>query len=136
LPPQTVFALFDSAAGAEDAVQRLRKMAIPGDHLQVLTGDEGAQILEPDGERTGGVKGVISAVVKEITDETTTLDAYRREMRAGRCLLAVRFDAEDKSKAEDKRTTIEAVLLDSGGSQMSYTSNWTLTKVVDRNRTI
>lgn len=136
LPPQTVFALFENPEMTDKAVQRLTKTGVPADHIEVLTGEEGARRLEPGASRVGGVKGFVSAFMQEITDETTALTHYKQHMLGGESLLAVHFAAQDKKKAQDERATITAVLLDSGASHMSYTSNWTLTKIVEPGRTV
>jgi hypothetical protein len=133
LPAQTVFALLE-AARTDQAIERLTKAGIAEDDLEVLRGKDGVRRLEPSSTEAGGVEGFLSKVLHQITDETTLLESYGRGLEQGMALIAVRFDAENKKKANEKRSIIEAVLLDSGGAKMSYTSNWTLTEVVERKR--
>ncbi|MEZ5363956.1 MAG: hypothetical protein R2748_16850 [Bryobacterales bacterium] len=121
LPPQTVFAVFEDELRARLAEERLLCLGIPHSNLHVLSGEEGANVLLPDSPNEG--PDFLSKALGALTDQTTFLEEYAKELRLGRALIAARFET-----AED-RGEIEALLLDSGGQHVTYTSGWTITVV-------
>ena len=131
LPPQTVFALFEGPGQAEQAKQRLIQAGIGEAQIRILEGEQGAAALEPDRDENGR-PSFLSRALAELTDETTYLESYAKSLREGKVLTAVGYEAESKEQAESDRMTIEAILIDSGGLHMSYTSDWTLTAVGKR----
>ena len=128
LPSQTVFALVEGEAEAEAAKQRLMRAGIDVEQIRVLAGPDGAAMLDPDRE-DGVLPRFLSRALSELTDETRFVASYARQLREGRALIAVGYEADEKETAKADRMTIEAILIDSGGVEMSYTSDWTITGV-------
>lgn len=133
LPSQTVFALFENEAQAEAAKDRLRQAGIAEEQIRVLAGPDGAATLQPEREESL-LPRFLARALAELTDETKFLEAYAKNLGQGRALIAVGYDAADKEAAAADRMTIEAILIDSGGVDMSYTSDWTITAVGKRGR--
>jgi hypothetical protein len=121
----TVFAVFDGRAQADVAARRLVKAGIDEDRIRLLSGRPGLADLDASGKR----QGLLTRAARRLSDVTTYLENYDQALQAGKVLAAVRF------LGEEDRTTIEAILIDSGGVRMCYTTDWTITEIVERSRT-
>jgi hypothetical protein len=133
LPTETVFAVFQNRSGAEAAKERLLHAGIAQEQIQILAGPEGAERLDPTRD-DGAQPNLLERAAAQLTDHTTKREAYARNLREGLVLIAVGYRAETKEATEEARMTIEAILIDAGGLDLSYTSDWTLTVVGGRKR--
>ena len=133
LPTETVFAVFQNRSGAEAAKERLLHAGIVQEQIQILSGPEGAERLDPKRDPSA-MPNFLERAVAQLTDHTTKREAYARNLAEGLALIAVGYHAETKEATEEDRMTIEAILIDAGGLDLSYTSDWTLTVVGGRRR--
>jgi len=128
LAPHTVFAVFPDRQKAEVAGGRLSRSGIAADNIYVLSGAKGAAELDPAGEHHG-FWGKVSHALQQFTDATQCLESYARQIQEGKAVVAVRYEGRDE------RQTATSLLIDSGGTDINYTSNWTVTGVVEPKRT-
>jgi hypothetical protein len=123
-PSRTVFAVFPDHHSAQNAADRLRRSGVSAESIRILNGEEGLEDLDPTGERHG-LRGRMMRAVQQLGEVVTFLEGYADQIRAGKTAMAVAF------RENDDRQSIASLLIDSGGTQMSYTSDWTITGLVE-----
>ena len=118
-----LLALFTTSCFEQSAVIRLNKDGSGTITETTLLGAEASAMLEGMAAQGGGEDPLAKMTDKELTA------AYAKKLREGHALIAVGYNADTKEESDADRMTIEAILIDSGGLNMSYTSDWTITVV-------
>ena len=87
-PKSALYGVFDDLTAVRDLSQRLLDGGYGDQQVQILTGEEGARDLDPDGRHHGLVSRLLRAL-QSITDERDHVEHYVRELLQGRHVVAV-----------------------------------------------
>jgi hypothetical protein len=103
-PAHTLLTLLATPATAESAIEDLIDTGtFSGDAIRTWVGDDGANVLDPDGSRHGTAARLWRAA-QAATGERQMFERYALEVRRGRVCLGVRCETADDV------TTAKAVL--------------------------
>lgn len=112
-PLRRLAAVLDDPAAVEDALSRLRAAVDDVSEVYVLSGPEGADLLDRHGRRHG-LRGRLLRVLQWTSSEDGSLDVHDRALRNGGHVVLV--PAPD----EDDRERVAEALLAAGGHDLVY----------------
>ncbi len=87
-PRSALYGVFDDLSAVRDLSQRLLDGGFGDQQVQVLSGEDGARDLDPDGRHHGLFSRLLRAL-QSITDEREHLERYVRELFQGRHVVVV-----------------------------------------------
>ncbi len=112
-PLRRLAAVFDNPTSVDDALSRLRATVEDVSEVYVLSGPEGADLLDRHGRRHG-LRGRLLRLLQWTSSEDDSLDVHDRALRSGGHVIFV--PAQD----EDDRERIADALLAAGGHHLVY----------------
>ena len=120
-PMQRLVAILDDPAATDDALARLRRIGVDISSVHVLSGPEGAALLDRRGQRHG-VRGRLLRVLQWTTSENDALDLHDRALGGGGHVLYVPVRGEDRKKQ------VAEALRAAGGHHLIYFGRFTTEK--------
>ncbi|RBY83821.1 hypothetical protein DQ238_01810 [Geodermatophilus sp. TF02-6] len=120
-PAQQLVAVFDDQAATDDALARLRGIGVDLSGVHVLSGVEGAALLDRRG--TGhGLRGRLLRVLQWTSSENDTLDLHDQALRGGGHVVYVPV------RGEDRKERVAESLRAAGGHNLVYFGRFTTEK--------
>jgi hypothetical protein len=117
-PTGKVLAVFDTAAAADDAVQRLAggaaDPAAPADAIERFHGTTDADRFDATGERHGLIARALRAMQFSLMDQLPAMAWYEAALRDGRTVVAVR------TRNRPATTAAGQLLKDAGGHFINH----------------
>ncbi len=120
-PMQRLVAVLDEGAGVDEALQRLREIGVDLSAVHVLSGTEGAALLDRRGERHG-LKARLLRLLQWTSAENDTLEIHDRALRDGGHVLYVPV------RGEDRKERVAEALRAAGGHHLVYFGRFTTEK--------
>lgn len=117
-PMHRMVAILDDVAGLETALGKLREAGVDVAHVDVLTGPEGARLLDRRGKRHGFL-GRLLRLVQWTASENDALDVHADALENGRNVVYVPVEGEDQ------KARAAAALRAAGGHHLVYFGRWT-----------
>jgi hypothetical protein len=115
-------AVLDDAAGVDTAVRGLGESGVEPGTITILSGPEGARLLD----RTGGGHGLGGRLLRLLqwtASEGNALELHERALRDGSSVVFV----PARGEADKKR--VAAALRTAGGHDLVYFGRWTLERL-------
>ncbi len=120
-PMQRLVAVLDEGVGVDEALQRLREIGVDLSAVHVLSGIEGAALLDRRGERHG-LKARLLRLLQWTSAENDTLEIHDRALRDGGHVLYVPV------RGEDRKERVAEALRAAGGHHLVYFGRFTTEK--------
>ncbi|CCH88462.1 protein of unknown function [Modestobacter italicus] len=120
-PMHQLVAVLDDQASADDAVEKLRGIDVDVSEVHVLSGPEGAALLDRTGQRHG-LRGQLLRLLQWTSSENDTLDLHDRALRNGGHVVYVPVRGEDRKKR------VAGALRAAGGHLLVYFGRFTTEK--------
>lgn len=87
--------VFDSQDAVANVIPELDGLEIDSTDIEILKGDEGAAIMDADGEQSGLLGSVVRAV-QTISDDSRFFKQYEEDLREGRVVAFIPGSDESK----------------------------------------
>ncbi|MGY2005081.1 hypothetical protein [Blastococcus sp. SYSU DS1024] len=120
-PMQQLVAVLDDQDATDDALARLRAIGVDLTGVHVLTGPEGAALLDRRGERHG-LRGRLTRLLQWTGSEDEMLDLHDRALRLGGHVVYV------PARGEDRKERVAEALRGAGGHHLVYFGRFTTEK--------
>ena len=112
-PTNTLFAIIDTSAGAEAAVNALAAVGFGADAVKVFSGEAGAQQIDASGAQHGLLAQLLR-IYQRTTSEHDQAVYYEQALREGRYVIAVHNDEADA------RQQVRTILKAQGGHFINF----------------
>jgi hypothetical protein len=120
-PMKQMVAVLDDQAATDDAVERLRGTGVDLSTVHVLSGPQGADLLDRRGERHG-LRGRLTRLMQWTSAENVMLDLHDQALRDGGHVVFVPVRGEERKKL------IAEALRAAGGHNLVYFGRFTAEK--------
>ena len=120
-PMQQLVAVLDDETGVDEALQQLRRIGVDLSAVHVLSGTEGAALLDRRGERHGP-KARLLRMLQWTASENDMLEVHDRALRDGGHVLYVPV------RGEDRKEQVAEGLRAAGGHHLVYFGRFTTEK--------
>ena len=120
-PMQRLVAVLDDEAATDDALARLRGIGVDLSSVHVLSGPEGAALLDRRG-RGHGLRGRLLRVLQWTAAENDMLDLHDQALRDGGHIVYVPV------RGEDRKERVAEALRAAGGHNLVYFGRFTTEK--------
>lgn len=120
-PMQQLVAVLDDETGVDEALQQLRRIGVDLSAVHVLSGTEGAALLDRRGERHGP-KARLLRLLQWTASENDALKVHDRALRDGGHVLYVPV------RGEDRKGRVAEALRAAGGHHLVYFGRFTTEK--------
>ena len=117
-PMQRLVAVLDEETAMDDALGRLRGLGVDLSGVHVLSGPEGAALLDRRGEGHG-LRARLLRLLQWTSSENETLDIHDRALRDGGHVLYVPV------RGEDRKERVAEALRAAGGHHVVYFGRFT-----------
>ena len=94
-PTNKFVAVFESQAKLEDALPQLEPLKVGAADIEILKGDEGADIIDAQGQ-TSGLLGSVVRAIQKISDDHRFFEQYEEDLREGRVVAFIPGSDRDK----------------------------------------
>jgi hypothetical protein len=118
-PSHRVVAIVDHAADVDEAVSELQQIGVDTAHVDVLSGPEGARLLDRTGRRHG-LRARLLRWAQRGAYEGETLRAHEHALNDGKHVIYVPV------RGEEERTQVARILRAAGGSSLLYFRGWSI----------
>jgi hypothetical protein len=120
-PMQRLVAVMDTRSGVDDALERIRRLGVDLSGVHVLSGTDGAALLDRSGRRHG-VRGRLTRLLQRTSAEDDTLDLHHQALEGGGHVVYV------PARGEDAKARVAAALRAAGGHNLVYFGRFTTEK--------
>jgi hypothetical protein len=120
-PMHRMVAILDDGAGLKTALGKLQEVGADVAHVDVLTGPEGARLLDRWGKRHGFL-GRLLRLLQWSASENDALDVHADALENGRHVVYVPV------RGEDQKARVATALRAAGGHHLIYFGRWTTEK--------
>ena len=120
-PMQRLVTVLDDQAATDDALARLRRIGVDLSSVHVLSGPEGAALLDRRGQRHG-LRGRLLRVLQRTAAENDMLDLHDQALRHGGHVVYVPV------RGEDRKEQVAEALRAAGGHHLVYFGRFTIEK--------
>ena len=120
-PMQRLVAVLDDGTGVDEALQQLRGIGVDLSAVHVLSGTEGAALLDRRGKRHGP-KARLLRLLQWTASENDALEVHDRALRDGGHVLYVPV------RGEDRKEQVAEGLRAAGGHHLVYFGRFTTEK--------
>lgn len=120
-PMQRLVAVLDDETGVDRALLQLRQIGVDLSAVHVLSGTEGAALLDRRGERHG-LKARLLRLLQWTASENEALEIHDRALRDGGHVLYV------PARGEDHKGRVAEALRAAGGHHLVYFGRFTTEK--------
>lgn len=120
-PMQQLVAVLDDGTGVDEALQQLRQIGVDLSAVHVLSGTEGAVLLDRRGERHG-LKARLLRLLQWTASENDMLEMHDRALRDGGHVLYVPV------RGEGRKGRVAEALRAAGGHHLVYFGRFTTEK--------
>ncbi|WP_027481743.1 hypothetical protein [Deinococcus pimensis] len=113
-PRGKMYGVFDDLDGVRAMTSRLVELGLDDEKVEVLEGEDGVTVLDPDGRHHGLIARLVR-YMQSITDERELVERYVRALLEGRYVVAVSLP--------NRRDVFESAcraFRDAGGRQIHY----------------
>jgi hypothetical protein len=125
IPANRVTGIFSTVKDAQGALQALNAQGWGTQHIDVFVGAEGADTLDLQGQRHGGVVRVMRNIEAFIGDVEAELHRQAdAALRAGGCVMGVLMAGKEGQKDQ-----VAAILKANHGQLIHYWSHWTIERL-------
>jgi hypothetical protein len=118
-PTNKVVGIIDDVSDAQAALRDLKAAGFTADHIQVLTGEEGAHRLDPKGDEHGPLAHIVRST-QQLLGDYEIQDATRHAQE----LLAGHFGIGVTAHYEDERDKARQILKVHHGHFINFYSPW------------
>jgi hypothetical protein len=118
-PMRRVVAIIDDDASVQAALRALEQAGVDVTKVNVLTGPEGARLLD----RTGSSHGLLARLLRLVqwgAYEGNALDSHERALNDGRNVIYVPV------RGDDQRTRVVDILRTAGGHYLLHFHLWSI----------
>jgi hypothetical protein len=121
-PMRRVVAVFDDDRSLDAALAGLRQVGADLSRMHVLSGAEGARLLDRTG-KSHGLRARLLRLLQRSAYEGDVLDLHDQVLNNGGHVLYVPV------RNEDQQTTATRILRDAGGRQLLYFRRWSVQQI-------
>jgi hypothetical protein len=118
-PWQRLVAVLDDRHAVDDAYAKLRNADVDVQEVYLLSGPQGALLLDRRGRRHG-LRGWLLRLLQSTSSENDSLDTHDRALRDGKHVLFV------PASRADVRERIAGALVSAGGHDLVYFGRFTI----------
>jgi hypothetical protein len=119
-PTEKVVGVVDDRGELEGVLQALSDAGVPDGQVEVLSGHDDAEKLDPTGEEHGPLERAMRTVQKALGDESERLETLNAELEAGNFVVQVGLSEEDDDAREQEKQRVGRTLKDRGARDVAF----------------
>ncbi|MFA9432976.1 hypothetical protein [Egicoccus sp. AB-alg2] len=117
-PTEKVVGVLDDRGRVDDLRQALSDAGVTD--VEVLSGDEGTEQIDPGGDEHGALGKVVRTVQKALGDEAIRLENLNDELERGNLVVQAGLPSEDDDAREQDKRRIGAVMREHGVRAIAF----------------
>jgi hypothetical protein len=119
-PTEKVVGVVDDRGQLDGVLGALSDAGIADAQVEILSGHDDAEKLDPTGEDHGPLERAMRTVQKALGDESERLETLNAELEAGNFVVQVGLSEEDDDAREDEKQRVGRVLKDRGARDVAF----------------
>jgi hypothetical protein len=119
-PTEKVVGVVDDRGELEGVLQALSDAGVADGQVEVLSGHDDAEKLDPTGEEHGPLERAMRTVQKALGDESERLETLNAELEAGNFVVQVGLSEEDDDAREQEKQRVGRALKDRGARDVAF----------------
>jgi hypothetical protein len=119
-PTEKVVGVVDDRAELEGVLRALSDAGVADGEVEVLSGHDDAEKLDPTGEEHGPLERAMRTVQKALGDESERLETLNAELEAGNFVVQVGLSEEDDDAREQEKQRVGRALKDRGARDVAF----------------
>jgi hypothetical protein len=128
-PTEKVVGVVDDHQRLEGLLSSLSDAGVADGQIEVLSGESGAEKLDPTGEEHGAFQRALRTVQKALGDESERLEALNAELEAGNYVIQVGLSEEDDDPREAEKQRIGDVLSSGGARDVAFYGEYQIEEI-------
>jgi hypothetical protein len=119
-PTEKVVGVVDDRGQLDGVLSALADAGVADGQVEILSGHDDAEKLDPTGEEHGPLERAMRTVQKALGDESERLEALNAELEAGNFVVQVGLSEEDDDAREQEKQRVGRVLKDRGARDVAF----------------